>query len=381
MNIAPNSETENSVDTIYDQAVAFVLKRKDTSCSGLQRHFKIRYSLALELKERLEKNGIYAGIEPRIFRIDPELVMIRVIDLGVTGSNLEQEMIGKDISGVELISVTADVPMLMSFCQQKAIPTDEIRGNVEIKPEGSCQQLLQSRPSIEKALLGAHIVLVVAGMGSDTRYGDASIVAEIAREQGALSIAMVYTPNTSCQKLADEELRAMTPHANALFVISDIRQGELDNHATITSQCVANTTPEIVSKWVHCLVSTMAMHRLSYVGLNDFSHAMTGSRKKGCAIIKPAWGLARGSDRALVATAKALADPSFREHLSQADGVLFIITTANPESLMQCEVNQISKDIYKHAPECCVHSVSVGFSQCLPIDALRVEILASHWAV
>ncbi len=320
---------------------------------------------------------------PRIFRTDSELVMVKVIDLGVTGSNLEQEMIGKDISGVELISVKADVPMLMSFCQQKSILTDEIRGNVEIKPEGSCQQLLQSRPSIEKALLGAHIVLVVAGIGDGIRYGDASIIAEIAREQGALSIAMVYEPNTTYQKLAYEKLCTMAPHADALFVISNIRQGELDNHAIITSQFVADTITleEIVSKWIHCMVSAMAMHRLSYVGLNDFSHAMTGSRKNGCAIIKPAWSEARGADRALVATAKALAHPSFREHLSQADGMLFIITTANPESLMQCEVNQISEDIYKHAPECCLHSVSIRFNQCIPIDALRVEILASHWTV
>jgi len=387
MNIAPNSKNKNNIDALYDQAVAFVFNRKDTSCSGLQRHFKMGYSLALELKERLEKNGMYVGIEPRIYRTDPEHVTIKVIDIGVTGFNLAEEIIGKDMSGIEIISVKADVPTLMRSSQHAVIPTSEVRDNLEIKPEGKHQLPLKSRSQIEEALLGAHIVLVVAGMADDTSYGDVSIVAEIAREQGALSIAVVYEPsafeNTSCQKVVDEVLRAMTSPADALFVIPNIRPRERDDYATIASEFEANSiTPgTIISKWIRSIVSTMVMPSLFNVGLNDFCHTMTGSRNSGCATIKPAWSEARGADRALVATAKALAHPSFRKHLSQADGVLLIITTANPESLMQCEVNQISEDLYKHAPECCLHSISVRFNQCIPIDALKVEILASHWAV
>jgi len=382
MNIAPNSETKNNIDAIYDQAVAFVSNRKDTSCSGLQRHFKIGYSLVLELKKRLEKNGMYVGIKPRIYRTDPELVMIKVVDIGATGCNVAEEIIGKDISGIEIISVKADVPTLMRSSQHAVIPTGEVRDNNEIKPEGKHQLPMKSRSQIEEALLGAHIVLVVAGMADDIRYGDVSIAAEIAREQGALSIAVVYEP-TPYQKLADEELRAMTSPADALFVIPNIQLRERDDNATIASEFEADSiTPgTIISKWIRSIVSTMVMPSLFNVGLNDFCHTMTGSRKSGCATIKPAWSEARGADRALVATAKALAHPSFRKHLSQANGMLLIITTANPESLMQCDVNQISEAIYKHAPECCLHSVSVRFNQCIPIDALRVEILASHWAV
>jgi len=382
MNIAPNSETKNNIDALYDQAVAFVFNRKDTSCSGLQRHFKIGYSLALKLKERLEKNGMDVGIEPRIYRTDPEHVTIKVIDIGATGCNVAEEIIGKDISGIEIISVKADVPTLMRSSQHAVIPTGEVRDNNEIKPEGKHQLPMKSRSQIEEALLGAHIVLVVAGMADDIRYGDVSIAAEIAREQGALSIAVVYEP-TPYQKLADEELRAMTSPADALFVIPNIQLRERDDNATIASEFEADSiTPgAIISKWIRSIVSAMVMPNLFNVGLNDFCHTMTGSRKSGCATIKPAWSEARGADRALVATAKALAHPSFRKHLSQADGMLLIITMANPESLMQCEVNQISEDLYKHVPECCLHSVSVRFNQCIPIDALRVEILASHWAV
>lgn len=221
----------------------------------------------------------------------------------------------------------------------------------------------------------------------DTRYGDVSIVAEIAREQEALSIAVEYEPsafdNTSCQKVVAEELQAMTSPADALFVIPNIQPREHDDNATIASEFEADSiTPgTIISKWISSIVSAIVMPSLFNVGLNEFCHTMTGSLKSGCATINPAWSEARGADRALVATAKALAHPSFRKHLSQADGVLLIITTANPESLMQCEVNQISEDLYKHAPECCLHSISVRFNQCIPIDALKVEILASHWAV
>lgn len=234
MNIAANSETKNNVDALYDQAVAFVLKRKDTSCSGLQRHLLIGYSLALELKERMEKNGIFAGIESRIFHKDPERVTIKIIGLSATGCNVAQEMIGKDISGIEIISVKADMPTLMRSSRHKVIPTGEVRDNVEFKPEGKHQLPLQSRLPIKEALIGTHIVFVVAGMGDDTRYGDAVIIAQIAREQGALSIVIAYEPsafdNTSCQKVADEELRAMTSHADALFVIPKIQSGELDDY-------------------------------------------------------------------------------------------------------------------------------------------------------
>jgi len=382
MNIAPNSETKNNVDALYDQAVAFVLKRKDTSCSGLQRHLLIGYSLALELRERMEKNGIFAGIEPRISRKDPEYVTIKVIDLSATGCNLAQEMIGKDISGIEIFSVRVNVPTLMRSSRHNVIPTGEVRGNVEFKPEGKHQLPLKSRLPIKEALIGTHIMFVAA-MGDDARYGDASIIAQIAREQGALSIAVVYEPSAfdsaSCQKVADEELRAMTSHADALFVIPKIQPGELDDYPTITSQF--GTPEEIVSKWIRCMVSAMAMPSLFNVGLNDFCHAMTGSRKNGCAIIKPAWGEAQGSDRAMHATAKAIAHPSFREHLSQADGMLFIITTGNSENLMVCELNQISKEIRKHVYERCLCLCSVCYDQDMPSDVLKVEILASQWAV
>lgn len=385
MNIAPNSVTKNTIDALYDQAVAFVIKCKDTSCSGLQRHLHIGYSLALALSKRMEKNGIFAGIETRSYRAELERVTIKVIDIGVAGCNLMQEIIGKDISGIEIISVKAGVPTFRRSSRHKVIPTGEVNRNIRIKPEDKHQLPLNSRLPIEEALSGAHIVFVVAGMSDDTRYGDASIIAQIAGKQGALSIVVVYRPSsfdhTQCQKVADEELRAMKSPADALFVISNTRQGELDDHATVTSPFVADTTSgEIASKWIRCMASFMIKPSLLHVGLNDFCHAMTGSHKNGCAIIKPAGGQAQGLDRAVHATAKALAHPSFREHLSQADGILYIITTANSKNLTGCELSQISEEIQKHISERCFCLCNVRYEPDMPLDGLKVEILASHWA-
>ena len=128
------------------------------------------------------------------------------------------------------------------------------------------------------------------------------------------------------------------------------------------------------------MASFMTKPSLLHVGLDDFCHAMTGSRKNGCAIIKPAGGQAQGLDRAVHATAKALAHPPFREHLSQADGILWIITTADPESLMSRELSQISEEIQKHISERCFCLCNVRYEPDMPSDGLKVEILASHWA-
>lgn len=144
----------------------------------------------------------------------------------------------------------------------------------------------------------------------------------------------------------------------------------------------ANAAGEIIFERIQSIVSAIATPGAINVDYADFCHAMTGPCsgpiKDARATIKPAWGEAQGPDRALRATANALARPAFRKYLSQADGIMFSIS-GDMKNLMGREIKQISKEIRKHISDHCVCWCSICDDQDLESDNVKVEIFASQW--
>lgn len=208
------------VDILYDNAVAYVRRRGDISCAGLQRNLRIGYSLAKQLQTRMEQNGIFAGMEKHV---EPAAVTMKVVGVGGAGCVALDEMIRKAPPGVESIAMNADTQALRRSTASKTIqlgmPGLGGATTLGIASDMACH----ARQEIAEALCGAHLVIIAAGMGGNTGAGAAPVAAQIAKEQGALCLCVAYAPwsveSEAVHKNAATGMHALATHADSVFVI------------------------------------------------------------------------------------------------------------------------------------------------------------------
>jgi cell division protein FtsZ len=157
--------------------------------------------------------------------------VIKVVGVGGAGGNAVQHMINKGVSGVEFIAANTDAQALAQSKAHNIIQIGETGLGAGMKPAIGRQLAEESRSRIEDALRGAHMVFIAAGMGGGTGTGAAPIVAQIAKEQGALTVAVVSKPfsyeGAKCMEIADEGLEALGQHVDSLIVILNEKLEEI----------------------------------------------------------------------------------------------------------------------------------------------------------
>ncbi|MFT5643944.1 MAG: cell division protein FtsZ, partial [Janthinobacterium sp.] len=140
--------------------------------------------------------------------------VIKVVGVGGAGGNAVQHMINKGMLGVEFIAANTDAQALATSTASNIIQIGETGLGAGMKPEVGRQLAEESRTRIEDALRGAHMVFIAAGMGGGTGTGAAPIVAEIAKQMGALTVAVVSKPfsyeGQKCMDIADEGLEQLS---------------------------------------------------------------------------------------------------------------------------------------------------------------------------
>src|SRR6476469_5899765 len=136
--------------------------------------------------------------------------VIKVVGVGGAGGNAVQHMINKGVSGVEFIAANTDAQALKMSKAHNVIQIGETGLGAGMKPAIGRQLAEESRGRVEDALRGAHMVFIAAGMGGGTGTGAAPIVAQIAKEQGALTVAVVSKPSSyegaKCMEVAENGL-------------------------------------------------------------------------------------------------------------------------------------------------------------------------------
>ena len=126
-----------------------------------------------------------------------EITIIKVVGIGGGGSNAGDRMISAGLKGVEFIAINTDGQVLAhSLADQKLqIGTKLTRGQgAGGNPQIGYQAAEESREELERVLKGSDMVFLTAGMGGGTGTGAASVVAEVAKELGALTVAVVTKP-------------------------------------------------------------------------------------------------------------------------------------------------------------------------------------------
>jgi len=159
-----------------------------------------------------------------------ENAVIRVIGLGGAGNNAVNRMIETGLRGVEFVAANTDAQVLATSLAETRIQMGDhlTKGlGAGANPEVGEQAALEDRDRISEALHGSDLVFLTAGMGGGTGTGASPIVAEVAREQGALTIAVVTKPflmeGPKRMRQAEEGLRRLQDKVDALIVVENQR--------------------------------------------------------------------------------------------------------------------------------------------------------------
>lgn len=156
--------------------------------------------------------------------------IIRVIGLGGGGNNAVNRMIDSGLRGVEFVAANTDAQVLATSLADVRIQMGDhlTRGlGAGANPEVGEKAALEDRERLAESLRGSDLVFLTAGMGGGTGTGSAPVVAEIAREIGALTIAVVTTPfqfeGPRRMNVAQEGLRRLEDKVDALIVVENQR--------------------------------------------------------------------------------------------------------------------------------------------------------------
>jgi cell division protein FtsZ len=264
---------------------------------------------------------------------------IKVVGVGGGGCNAVNRMIEEGIQGVEFISINTDAQALMlSAAPTKVrIGTKLARGlGAGGDPEIGRKSAEESAEDLYNVLKGADMVFVTAGLGGGTGTGAAPIVAQIAKENGALTIGVVTRPFTfeGNKRMQSCELGManLKDHADTLIVIPNDRLLQImDKRASLNDSF--KLADEVLRQGIQGISELITVPGLINL---DFADVKTIMSEGGAALM--AVGKASGEDRARLAAEQAISSQLLDITIDGARGVLFNVTGGPTLTLF--EVNQ-----------------------------------------
>lgn len=260
-----------------------------------------------------------------------EYAKIRVVGVGGGGSNAVDRMIESGLMGVEYLAINTDAQVLdLSAADRKLqIGAQLTRGlGTGGNPDLGRQAAEESRQDVMMALDGADMVFVTCGMGGGTGTGASPVVAEIARELGALTIGVVTKPFTveghRRAELAADGITRLKEHVDTLIVIPNDRLLQLGEEGLTLQEAFA-LADTVLQQGVRGISEVIVVPGLINL---DFADVRAVLKDAGTAMM--GIGEASGENRAVVAARAAIASPLLEVDIKGARAVLFNIT-AGPD--------------------------------------------------
>jgi cell division protein FtsZ len=285
----------------------------------------------------------------RINTNQPEsFARIKVIGVGGGGCNAVNRMIDEGLSGIEFITVNTDAQALVLSKAPTRVRIGEkvTRGlGAGGNPEMGRKAAEESAEELYEVLKGSDMVFVTAGLGGGTGTGAASIIAQIAKEIGALTIGVVTRPFTfegnHRAKSADEGISKLKEHADTLIVIPNDKLLQIvDKRASIAD--AFKTADDVLRQGIQGISELITVPGLINL---DFADVRTIMSEGGAALM--AVGRAEGEDRARLAAEQAISSQLLDITIDGARGILFNVTGGNNLTLF--EVNQAAAIIKEGA--------------------------------
>ncbi|MFD2672309.1 cell division protein FtsZ [Marinicrinis sediminis] len=304
-----------------------------------------------------------------------QLASIKVIGVGGGGSNAVNRMIEFGVKGVEFITVNTDAQALnFSHSSIKMQIGEKLtRGlGAGANPDIGKKAAEESREQIMEALSGADMVFVTAGMGGGTGTGAAAVIAEIARECGALTVGVVTRPFTfegrKRSNQAEQGIAALREKVDTLIIIPNDRLLEIVDKKTPMVEAFREAD-NVLRQAVQGISDLIAVPGLINL---DFADVKTIMSERGSALM--GIGEATGENRASEAAKKAIMSPLLETSIEGARGVIMNITGGSNLSLF--EVNE-AVEMVTGASDIEVNMIFGAIIDDEMKDAIKVTVIAT----
>ncbi len=280
--------------------------------------------------------------------VTENFAQIKVLGVGGGGSNAVDRMIEAGVKGVDFISVNTDAQALLHSAAPRRIRIgDKLTkglgsgGNPVIGQKAA----EESSDDLAEALRGADMVFLTAGMGGGTGTGACPVIAQTARELGALTVAVVTRPFTfegnRRRTVAEEGINNLKPNVDTLIVIPNDRLLQItDKHTSMLE--AFRVADDVLRQGIQGISDLITVRGLINL---DFADVKTIMANAGSALM--AIGYGTGEKRMIDAAQAAISSPLLEISIDGAKGVLFNVT-GGPE-LTMWEVNEAAEIIARAA--------------------------------
>jgi len=273
---------------------------------------------------------------------------IKVVGVGGGGCNAVNRMIAEGLHGIEFIAINTDAQALLKSQAQTRVRIGDksTRGlGAGGNPEVGQAAAEESAEELYEVLKGADMVFVTAGLGGGTGTGAAPVVAQIAKEIGALTIGVVTRPfafeGAHRAKSAEVGAQKLKDHADTLIVIPNDRLLQIVNK-NIGLNDAFRMADDVLRQGIQGISELITIPGLINL---DFADVRTIMSEGGAALM--AVGVASGEDRAKIAAEQAISSQLLDVTINGAHGILFNVTGGPNLSLF--EVNQAAAIIKETA--------------------------------
>jgi cell division protein FtsZ len=307
--------------------------------------------------------------------VDTQDAVIKVIGVGGCGGNAVDHMIDSGLTGVEFIAINTDAQALKrnQAKMQLQLGNGVTKGlGAGANPDIGREAALEDRERIAEMIDGADMLFITAGMGGGTGTGAAPVVAEVAKELGILTVAVVTKPfmfEGKRVRAANAGIEALARHVDSLIIIPNEKLMQVlgDDISMLDAFKAAN---EVLHGAVGGIAEVINCPGLVNV---DFADVRTVMSEMGMAMMGSAQ--ASGENRARIAAEQAVASPLLEDvNLAGARGVLVNITASS--TVMMREIHEVMNTIKEFTAE----EATVIVGQVLDDSmegALRVTMVAT----
>ncbi|HRO63964.1 cell division protein FtsZ [Thermomonas sp.] len=300
--------------------------------------------------------------------------VIKVIGVGGGGGNAVAHMVNNGVEGVEFITANTDSQAIKNCSTKLHLGANVTKGlGAGANPEVGRQAALEDREAIMDMLQGADMVFVTAGMGGGTGTGAAPVVAQLAKEMGILTVAVVTKPfpfeGRRRMQVALKGIEELGQHCDSLITIPNEKLiTVLGRNATMIQAFRAAN--DVLQGAVQGIADLIVRPGLINV---DFADVRTVMSEMGLAMMGS--GSARGDDRAQAAAEAAIQNPLLDDvNLTGANGILVNITAG--QDFTMAEFDEIGRTIEQFASEDATVIIGTSLDHELQ-DEVRVTVVAT----
>ena len=302
--------------------------------------------------------------------------VIRVIGVGGGGGNAVEHMVASEIEGVEFVCVNTDSQALRNNSVQTALQlgTNVTKGlGAGANPEIGRQAAMEDRERLVDLLHGSDMVFITAGMGGGTGTGASPVIAQIAREMGILTVAVVTKPFPfelrRRMAIAQEGIAELSEHVDSLITIPNEKLLSVLGERVTLKEAFAAANDVLLGavQGIAELITRPGMINV------DFADVRTVMSEKGRAMMGS--GRGTGEDGARTAAETAMRCPLLEDvNLSGARGILVNITAGSDLGMQ--EFNSVGDSIGEFASDNALVVMGTALDESLG-DEVRVTVVAT----